>query len=58
MRELTTQEIEEELAEQLPARELMGSTGAMSSDHMPMMVYHEGNHYYWLDVGPQYAYRK
>lgn len=55
MRELTTPDLDEELAEQLPARELMGSTGAMPAGHIPVVVWHDpAGHTYWQDVGPRY----
>lgn len=57
MRELTIHEIEEELAEELPARELMGAAGAMPASRVPLVMWREGSHYYWQDVGPQYFSR-
>jgi hypothetical protein len=58
MRELTIPEFDQELAEELPARELMGSAGTMAASRAPVMTWHDGSHYYWQDVGPQYSYRR
>lgn len=58
MRDLTIDELEEELAEELPTRELMGAAGAMPAGHVPVMMwYRPGDHYYWHDAGSQF-YRK
>lgn len=44
MRDLTSQEIEEQLAEQLPSRELMGSSGCRSSCGHPSFTYTQGSY--------------
>ena len=56
MRGLTTEELEVEQAEELPARELMGSAGTMPASHLPpAMPWHApGSHETWQDVGPQF----
>jgi hypothetical protein len=41
MRELTLREIDDQLAEQLPSRELMGSSGLRSNS--PSFTYNQGN---------------
>jgi hypothetical protein len=59
MRELTTEELEAELAEQLPTRELMGVGSTMTAGHLPTETWHNpGSHEIWQDIGPQYFYRK
>jgi hypothetical protein len=43
MRELTLREIDDQLAEQLPSRELMGSSCCRSSSSNPSFTYNQGN---------------
>ena len=43
MRDLTFNEIDEQLAEQLPSRELMGSCGCRSSYSHPSFTYNQGS---------------
>jgi hypothetical protein len=43
MRELTLREIDDQLAEQLPSRELMGSSCCRSSSSHPSFTYNQGN---------------
>ncbi|HEY7623132.1 MAG TPA: hypothetical protein VH834_25380 [Solirubrobacteraceae bacterium] len=43
MRELTLHEIDDQLAEQLPSRELMGSSCCRSSSSHPSFTYNQGN---------------